>query len=232
MHCERQMVLGRLKYPEEERTDYQNAGMASTGTHRHADIQTAMLNSENEDWLYVNPVEWLTINEDNIPHKLEILNQDELETRFYCDELKISFQCDGIIYNKKNKQYYLFEFKNKMSFATKEKYLSHNDSSGKPIYKYKDYDRIHDKHIGQISLYCYLLGIDRVIYQVENRDTCYLLKPIIKKITKKQMKEQIDKIKSCERHIENGTFPPAQREDLTYCRSYCPYLKECRSIGY
>lgn len=228
MHCDREMVFSRLGVAPDDKLDYQNIGMAKTGTHRHSDIQEALWRfADGNGWEYVSAEQWYKDNKDSFPHKLEIIKNDEYETRFYCPELNVSFQCDGILYHLKSKRYFLFEFKNKMSFATKTKVWS--DEKNK--YIYQDYVGVHDKHLPQISLYGYLLNLDYAIYLCERRDDCYLLVPTVFKITNKLKKEQLDRINSCERHVKDGTFPNIIG-DSYYCKHFCSYHKECKNVGY
>lgn len=226
MHCEREMVFSRMNKPNHSSRDYQLVGMAQTGTHRHSDIQNALLTMDGFEYLDVE--EWINSDIPNLPHKLSVVRKDEHETRLYCEDLNVEFQCDGVLKHIKTNRFFLFEFKNKMSFATRMRI----DTEVGKGYKYVDSNVIPDKHIVQISLYGYLLGLDNIIYLCERRDDCYLLEPVIQEITDEQKQVPVDMITNCEEHYNAGTFPDAQTKDLTYCRNYCGYKEICREIGY
>lgn len=209
--CMRQMYFTRIQEEQDGRvTDYQGIGMADTGTRRHEAIQDVLLEMEDMgyDWRYIDVAEY--IKEKEIPN-LTITGVRGAETKLFHEVLLMSFMCDGIVQRISTGEYYLFEFKNQISF------------------KYNNKEAVDPEHIDQVSCYCTCLDLDKALVVYENRDVCALECPEEFEVTSKMKQGVIDKVMECEGYVERLIPPPVERS-TKLCR-WCNYKIACEKAG-
>lgn len=212
--CMRQMYFMLTSAePDGARSDYTAVGMADTGSRRHEAIQDVLINMESMgyDWRYVDVADYLA--EMQLQGKcldLEVKGKRGAETRLYNKTLNISFMCDGVMLRLSTGRYYLFEFKNQVSFKA-------NNKTG-----------IDDEHKPQAALYCLNLELETVLFLYENRDVCELqCHPYI--VTQADKQECLNKIFECDGYVER-LIPPPKHETNKPCR-WCSYKLECKKAG-
>ena len=119
----------------------------------------------------------------------------------------ISFLCDGII--KYRGELYIIEFKTEVS----RKFVTRND--------------VDEDHKRQAIAYSLSLGLDKIIFVYENRDTCekkcYLLE-----ITEKMKKDLIQLIQDCDDYVDANIVPPKPVGIKAKICQYCIYRSQCR----
>lgn len=214
--CLRNMYFTRMGAEMDTKpTEYKMIGMADTGTRRHEAIQEILLSMKDlgYDWEYVDVAEYVRKKQEfGKCLTLQIKGVAGAETHLFDTQLKVSFRCDGIIRKISTNEYYLFEFKNIVSF------------------KYAQLDGASlEQHHLQVSCYCTLLDLDKAFITYENRDTCQLEVPEIFVVTDKMKSDIIDRINTCESYVEDMIAPP-KTTDTKECR-YCPYSTICRKVG-
>lgn len=215
-HCLRNMYFTRMGAEQDTATvGYQLIGMADTGSRRHEAIQTVLLQMKDlgYDWEYVDVEEYVK-NKQKFGKclSLKVNGKRGVETHLFDENLKVSFMCDGIIRKISTNEYYLFEFKNVVSF------------------KYGQLDNAClEQHHKQVITYCTLLDLDKAFVTYENRDTCQLEIPEVFEVTQKMKNEIIDRINTCESYVERMIAPP-MTEDKKNCR-WCPYRTICKKVG-
>ena len=213
--CLRQMYFMRIgEQPDDVRIEYNVVGMADTGTRRHEAIQEVLLdmNSLGYDWVYMDVEEYLKEKWEQGKCKNIIIKEKVgAETKLFDETLELSFMCDGIIKRKSTGEYYLFEFKNQISF------------------KYNNKEKVDDEHIIQVSCYCMSLDLDKVFVVYENRDVCTLECPELLVVTDTMKEECVSKIFECDSYVEKLT-PPPMHTDKKPCR-WCKYQTACRRAG-
>lgn len=211
--CLRNMYFTRMG-AEQDITgeEYTSIGMADTGTRRHEAIQE-VLESMKElgyDWEYY-PVDKYVKQKQSEGKclSLQIKGQVGAETHLFDTTLLTSFRCDGIIRRISTNEYYLFEFKNVVSF----KFAKLNGSS-------------LDQHHKQVVCYCTSLDLDKAFITYENRDTCTLDVPELFEVTQEMKNEIVSYIQECEGYVER-MIPPPKTEDSNNCK-WCSYKGICR----
>lgn len=213
--CRRQMYFTRIGMDVDgRRTEYTGVGMADTGTRRHVAIQDALLQMKDLgfDWEYVDVAEYIKLKQSQGKClDIKVADKRGAETHLYHSTLYLSFMCDGIIRKISTGDYYLFEFKNQISF------------------KYADKEHVDKEHVDQVSTYCLALDLDKALVLYENRDTCALECPEVFEVTEEMKQSQVNKILECESYVERLTPPPAH-ENTKVCR-WCPYQIACKKAG-
>lgn len=213
--CLRQMYFMRVgEEPDQIRTAYNAIGMADTGTRRHEAIQEVLMKMESLgfDWRYVDVKEYL--GGMWAQHKcldIEVVGKRGAETKLYHKTLNMMFMCDGIIQRISTGKYYLFEFKNQVSF------------------KYTNKTDVDAEHKHQVACYCMALELDDVLVVYENRDTCELECPVVLHITPSMKQAVMEKIFECESYVER-LVPPPMHSNTKPCR-WCQYQTACRKAG-
>lgn len=215
LHCKRAMYYMRRECKRDESLEsYKSIGMADTGTYRHTAIQTVLENmyGMGYEWEYLDVGRYV----ENKHKKGKILGTNVTDYRGHeChllnDAYHVSFMCDGILYNTRLKDYYLFEFKNQMSFKAQQR------------------NAIDPSHILQITAYCTFLDLDKVIMLYENRDTCQLKCPPVYSVSQKEKEVLLARINEVELHVLNGVTPEAEK-NVKWCQ-YCPYKSTCDLEG-
>lgn len=214
--CLRQMYFTRIGAEQDNvREEYTGIGMADTGSRRHVAIQEALIwmnSQENCDWEYVDVEEYIKYKQSKGKClNLIVKGKRGAETHLIDTVLGVSFMCDGIIRNKHTGVYYLFEFKNQVSF------------------KYYSKDKVDEEHIAQVSTYCMELDLDYAFVVYENRDVCELNCPELFHVTDEMKQAPVEKILECESYVER-LIPPPKHPDDKPCR-WCRYKTECRKAG-
>lgn len=213
--CLRQMYFMRIgETPDDTRTEYNAIGMADTGTRRHEAIQEVLMEMEalGYDWRYVDVADYIKRKqEEGKCLDIEVVGKHGAETKLFHKTLSISFMCDGILERISTGQYYLFEFKNQVSF------------------KFNGKEKVDAEHIDQVSTYCMALDLDQAFVTYENRDTCNLECPETFDVTPEMKQRQVDKILECESYVEK-LIPPPVYDTTKPCR-WCQYATACKKAG-
>lgn len=217
MNCIRQMYYKRRQVPmDKDDTDYTGIGGADTGTRRHEAIQEALI------WMTNHKSRFLYVDVDTYIQKkqergkcLNIVVQDHVgaEVSLWDKDRDVKFRCDGIIYDKVTKDFFLFEFKNQISFK----------ASGK--------QSVDKAHHAQVTMYCAELDLNKALVTYENRDTLQLYVPEVFEVTEYDKQLMLNKIDACEEYCKRGEVP--KRPDNlspSDCR-YCNYKKTCKMDG-
>jgi hypothetical protein len=200
--------------PDAIRTEYTAIGMADTGTRRHEAIQEVLLKMEGLgfDWRYVDVEQYIT--EQKAKGKcltLQVMGRKGAETRLFDTALNLSFMCDGIIQQISTGRYFLFEFKNQVSF------------------KYNNKNAVDEEHTHQVSIYCAALELEDVFVVYENRDITEITCPELFHVTPEMKQKSVEKIFVCEGYVEK-LVPPPMHTTTKPCR-WCRYQTECRRAG-
>ena len=216
LHCMRNMYFTRTGAPiDPQVTEYNAVGMADTGTDRHERIQEALLQLKDlgYDWEYVDVAEYVKKKQKfGKCRNLIIKGTHGAETHLIDTVLNLSFRCDGIIKRISTNEYYLFEFKNVVSF------------------KYNQLDNhCLEQHHNQVICYCTALDLDKAFVTYENRDICTLEVPEVFEVTQDMKNWLVNYISECEGYVERMIAPP-RTEDTKNCK-YCPYKVICRKVG-
>jgi Domain of unknown function DUF83. len=214
--CLRNMYFTRTQAPTDRMpTDYNSIGMADTGTRRHEAIQEVLLNLRKlgYDWEYVDVADYVEKKQAQGKCKSLIVREKVgAETLLFDSTLLISFRCDGIIRKLSTDEYFLFEFKNQVSFKYSQKSNGHIDPA----------------HHNQVICYCTALDLDKAFVMYENRDTCNLEVPEIFEVTQEMKNNLVDRIMECESYVEKMIAPP-KPEDTKVCK-WCRYRTICRKV--
>lgn len=215
LHCMRRMYFTRIGADEDvSNTEYKSIGMADTGTRRHEAIQDVLLDMVKlgYDWEYVDVADYVEMKQAQGKCKTLIVKERVgAETHLFDTALKISFRCDGIIKRISTGEYYLFEFKNVISF------------------KFAHVDRVLEQHHNQVICYCTALDLDKAFVVYENRDTTELECPEIFNVTHDMKEQLVGRIMECEGYVER-LIPPPKEESVSVCR-WCQYRTLCKKVG-
>lgn len=215
MNCEREMYFTRMGAPEDYiASQYNGIGMADTGTRRHVAIQEVLESMEKNgfDWRYIDVAKYL-----DQKHKegkcLDVIATDKrgMETHLKHNKLFLSFMCDGIVQQISTGDYFLFEFKNQISF------------------KYANKQKVDDEHISQVATYCMALDLDKALVLYENRDNCELECPELLSVSQEIKDYQIQKLLYVEDCVHKQKAPKRQAS-AKRCR-YCKYKTICEKVG-
>ena len=215
LHCMRRMYFTRIGADEDvSNTDYKSIGMADTGTRRHEAIQEVLLDMAKlgYDWEYVDVADYVEMKRaQGKCTTLIVKGRVGAETHLFDTALKISFRCDGIIKRISTGEYYLFEFKNVVSF------------------KFAHVDHVLEQHHNQVICYCTALDLDKAFVVYENRDTTELECPEIFNVTYDMKEQLVGRIMECEGYVER-LIPPPKEESVSVCR-WCQYRTLCKKVG-
>lgn len=215
LNCLRQMYFTRIgENIDDTITPYSSIGMADTGSRRHEAIQQVLscMKGMGYNWEYVDVADYVDMkHEDGKCLNIKVEGKRGAETKLFDEVYQISFLCDGIIKKLSTNEYYLFEFKNQVSF------------------KLKDKNKVDDAHINQVTAYCAELDLDKALVLYENRDTCILKCPEIFEVTPQMKQKFYSKILECEDYVEHLKVPP-KNNDETVCK-WCKYKLACRKAG-
>jgi len=213
--CLRQMYFMRVgEDTDGRRSEYNGIGMADTGSRRHEAIQEVLIDMEKLgfDWRFIDVEEYVNQQQDKGKClSLKVNGKRGAETKLFDSVMCLSFMCDGILQRISTGEYFLFEFKNQVSF------------------KYNNKEHVDDEHKHQVSCYCMALNLDRVFVLYENRDVCSLECPELFEVTKEMKQLSAEKIYECESYVER-MIPPPKYPDTKPCR-WCDYATACRKAG-
>lgn len=213
--CLRQMYFMRVgQEPDGSRTVYNGVGMADTGSRRHEAIQEVLMKMQEMgyDWKYIDVETYIKEQqEQGLCLNLEVVGKRGAETKLFDNVLKLSFMCDGIVQRISTGKYYLFEFKNQISF------------------KYNNKQQVDEEHKHQVACYCTALNLSNVFVLYENRDSCELECPEVFHVPQKMKDEVSAKIFECEGYVER-LIPPPKHYDTKPCR-WCDYVISCEKAG-
>lgn len=201
--CVRKMYFERIGQPIQEDASIELIGMGDSGTDRHERLQktAAWLSENNNDGSFV----WYNVGEYLDAHPVEgtwhegSKSKNEFETYCRNELLQLSFFADGLV--KLNGEDMVFEIKTESTF------------------KFHKHSEPWDEHKYQATCYALCLGVDKVLFLYENRDTCEH-KAFIFEVTEEWKDKVVDKISYVEDCVINGVEPEKK------CgKSYCPYCK-------
>lgn len=217
LNCIRNMYYKRTQTPmDKDPKSYGDIGGADTGTRRHEAIQEVLIwmTKHHNRFLYVD-VETYVKKRQEQGRCLQLVIQDKFgaEVQLWDRDRDVKFRCDGIIYDRQEKQFYLFEFKNQISFK----------AAGK--------QSVDKAHYCQVVTYCAELDLDAALVTYENRDTLELYVPEIYKVSAYDKQCLMNKIDECEHLVKFATVP-AIPDNLSPsdCR-FCNYRKTCKADG-
>ena len=179
-------------------------GVAQSGTDRHIRIQKAIMamRKRGYDCQYIDVAAFIKKFK---PAGTEVVGKRGAETKCYNSIYDMSFMCDGIL--RIGKEYYILEIKTESTFKFTARF------------------GVDEKHYPQASSYSLLLGLDKVIFLYENRDTC-TKKTFLLLVTDKMRQEVKDKISAVENYVKKDILPAPCRNDKV-CM-YCAYAAKCR----
>lgn len=205
MNCIRNMYYQMIEEEVEVgRSDYKGIGIAETGTDRHARVQDAIatMRQNGFDCDYIDVAEF--IKENNLTD-LEVIGRSGAETKIFNKKLNMRFMTDGII--KYKGEYFIIEIKTEGSA------------------KFKKRTSVDENHYNQATAYSISFGLDNVLFLYINRDSLEM-KAIMLEVTEEMKQNVINKIKSCDTHLHNGTLPP--KEENSYTCKFCKYFTKCQ----
>lgn len=183
-------------------------GMAESGTDRHARIQETIMKMKK----YGFDCEWIDVEQylkDNPQLGTVIVERKGHEMKLRNTILNMSFMCDGII--KFKGVYYVLEIKTETSF------------------KWQGRTTPALKHTYQATAYSVALGIDRVMFIYENRDTT-AKRGFSVEVQQAEKEEKVfGYIETVNGYIEREQIPP-MTEMKSEC-NYCDFKQECAKWG-
>lgn len=217
MNCIRNMWYKRRGVVmDKEPMLYSDISAADTGTRRHEAIQEVLqyMTDNNSRFLYIDVETYVKKRqEQGRCLQLVVTGKQGAETSLWDRDRNVKFRCDGIIYDKLTKQFYLFEFKNQISFK----------AAGKQC--------VDKAHHCQVICYCMELDLEQAFVTYENRDELTLYVPEIFKVSEYDKQMIKDKLDECEYKARHGIVP-ARPTNLSAsdCR-YCRYKSQCKQDG-
>ena len=215
LNCLRQMYFTRTEAEQDITvTEYNSIGMADTGTRRHVAIQTVLEHMEEMgyDWRYIDVAKY--IDEKHKAGKclnLEVKGTKGAETKLFDSVYKVMFMCDGVMQRISTGEYYLFEFKNQISFKARDK------------------EGVDEAHYNQVTAYCAELDLDKAFVLYENRDNCNLQCPEVFEVTQEMKDNFFSRLLDCEGYVER-LIPPPKTDNPKDCK-WCKYKTVCRKAG-
>lgn len=181
-------------------------GIGESGTDRHEHLQNAVIEMKKNGFAceYLDVAKY--VEQKELPGII-VKGKRGIETQLFNETWNISFLCDGII--KYRGELYIIEFKTEVS----RKFVTRND--------------VDEDHKRQAIAYSLSLGLDKIIFVYENRDTCekkcYLLE-----ITEKMKKDLIQLIQDCDDYVDANIVPPKPVGIKAKICQYCIYRSQCR----
>lgn len=185
--------------PDEMVDSIELIGICESGTNRHLDIQDyiMLMRRNNIDCEWLNVGKYINSQEDSI---CKVIEQNGNETKLYCEKYNMRFMCDGLVRYKG--KLYIIEIKTESSF------------------KFNNHLAPHQAHTIQATCYSMCIGVPRVIFIYENRDTCnkkaYLYE--VPKSMIEQVEHKIDYINKC---VKDNILPARDVEKCVYCKYKC-----------
>ena len=215
LNCIRSMYYRRRGTPMDvEPFSYGDIGAADTGTRRHEAIQAVLeyMNTTGGRFLYIDVARYVEEKQKRGKClQLVVTGKHGAETELWDKERNVKFRCDGIIYDTLDKKFYLFEFKNQISFK----------AAGK--------QEVDAAHYCQVICYCMELDLNEAFVTYENRDDCTLYVPQVFQVSEYDKQMIRNKIDECEDMAKHGNVP-AKPSNLapSDCR-YCKYKSTCKA---
>lgn len=209
LNCIRNMYyqISGAEIDEVIETTSDSVGISESGTDRHERIQDAICHMKDNgiDCEYIDVETY--IKEFNIPN-LEVIEKTNYETKLFNSKYNFRFLCDGII--KYKGEYYILEIKTEVSF------------------KWNNRLNVDPYHYKQATAYTLNLGINKVIFLYENRDTCSK-KSYLYEVNESQVNDLIELITTCDDYVAKSEVPPMP-ENIKYGNKmcgYCAYKNRC-----
>lgn len=215
LNCLRQMYFMRTEAEIDDTVNvYNSISMADTGTRRHVAIQNILKQMKDlgYDWEYINVADYIDMQHEvgKCSH-IKVVGEFGAETKLFDSAYGVSFMCDGIIRRISTDEYYLFEFKNQVSFKSKTK------------------DNVDKEHFNQVIAYCAELDLNKALVLYENRDTCTLQCPVVFVVDTAMKLAYYTRLLECDSYVERIKVPP-KTKDSKIC-TWCSYKLECRKAG-
>lgn len=209
LNCIRNMYYQRIGIEPESESNAVLIGICEAGTDRHNRVQEAVIHMKDNgiDCEYINVAEF--VKQRNLSD-IDIVSQQGHETKLFHKKLLMSFLCDGII-RYKNK-YFILEIKTE----SLNKWFNRSD--------------VAEAHKNQGIAYSLAFGLDNVLFLYINRDSCDY-KAFLFCVTDEMRKELANKIKTCEKHVQENKAPKKPNNLTKGTCSYCNYKKQCRLDG-
>ncbi len=181
---------------------------AKIGTACHRMIQRNLKDMLKDDWINV------TDHVNNLPNSGMYTcepDEDGLETLISIEDPPVRFACDGIV--RVNGNVYLLEIKS-------SEYTSWNDLTDPK-----------SQHIDQVSCYCTLLDLDKVLFLYIDRQYGGL-KCFEYSVSETTKLEIGMRFKYVQKMVESNLAPAGLPKGDPWCTpSMCPYYKKCGEYG-
>lgn len=207
MSCLRNMYYQRVGADvDKSPISVDGIGVSESGTSRHLHIQRyiSKMKDYDIDCEFVNVSKYI---EDNNILDIEVRGSTEFECRLHNSKYNMSFMLDGII--KYKGTYYILEIKTESGF------------------KWNSRQGVDPSHYNQAYAYALNLGITKVLFIYENRDTC-LKKYYILDVSQQDMDSIKNKIDSCEAYVQTNIVPDKPQDLPNKVCTYCNYRTRCR----
>lgn len=208
LNCMRNMYYQKIGEVPVRSFSAQLTGMGESGTARHDTIQkwVSKMRKAGFDCDWIDVADYI---KEKKPAGTIVVSQQGMETKCFNEIYGLSFLCDGII--RYRGEYYILEIKTE----TSHKYQTRTDAA--------------DDHKTQASCYSLCLGINKVLFLYENRDTCDK-KPFIVHVTDEmRMDRVVHKIETTDEYVRQRQAPP-KSTNKSDCK-YCNYAAACRREG-
>ena len=207
LHCIRNMYYQCVEADVDSPSESADSiGIGESGTDRHLRIQNYICHMKDYDidCEYVNVADY--IKEHNIPD-LEVMSQEQFETKLFSPKYNLRFLADGII--KYHGKYYILEIKTESS------------------YKWLQRGGVDPSHYYQAYTYSLCLGINQVLFIYENRDCCSK-KCYLFSVSDDNRQFIVDRLNTCNGYVESRIVPPKPVDIEKKVCQYCGYRKACR----
>lgn len=205
--CPRNMYYRKTGKKAVNNKQAQNILIGNSGTDAHNRNQAylELMQGLGKDWEYIDVEKYI------IEHKLklEIVEKKGHELKLYSKKYDISFLCDGILYNKVEDKYFIFELKTEV------------------MKKWYKQEGILPEHYAQGATYSMLFNIPRILYLYEGRDFCSH-KAYIHTYTKDEIKRFVlDNLEAVKKSMSGKTLPNKNTDFENVCR-FCAYKSYCK----
>ena len=208
MNCIRNMyyqVVGAdVDKQKEDNSD--SIGICESGTDRHKRIQHVItkMKSCGVDCDFISVRDYIA--ENNLP--LQVLSEEDYETKCFDEKRNIVFLCDGIV--KYKGRYFVLEIKTETQ------------------YKWSGRQNVDPGHYNQAYTYSLEFGIDNVLFLYENRDLCSK-KPYILPVTQENRDYIEKRVSKCTEYVSQGVVPPKEENVTAKTCQYCQYRTQCKA---
>ena len=193
--------------PDAEPNSVNLVGICESGTDRHETIQNYIrrMKYNNIDCEWINVGDYLREQKITDPIVLEPKGN---ETKLFSTIYNMRFMCDGLI--KYKGEYYIIEIKTEST------------------HKFNRHEEPWPSHIQQATCYSMTIGVPKVIFIYENRDTCNK-KAYLVTVTDKMIERVENIINTVNKAVQDDAIPP-RCEDTHKC-TYCKYKGQCKKDG-